>query len=462
MVTPSILVVDDEPYSQFGICQILKDEGFNPISAKNGKEALEKLKIDSINIVITDERMPDLSGMELLAEVKKIDRHIPVILITAYGSVSMAVDALKQGAFYFFEKPIFNNLEQFFTILRQALKTQEMEKEIDHLREEVSEKYSFPNIIGIHPKMLEIFEIIGKVSKGDKTILIEGESGTGKGLIAKTIHYNSLRKDKPLIVVNCGALTESLLTSELFGVTKGSFTGAVMDKIGRFQMADGGTLVLDEIGEFPFHLQKTLLKVIEEKDFLRIGDNKYTKVDVRIISTTNRNLKEEVEKGNFREDLYYRLGIIPITIPQLRERASDIPLLVKHYLKKYQEGEVPIRIEPEVLQNLQTYPWPGNVRELNNAVQQMMIFCSGNTITMDDLPPYLFLKEGSLQKEKGGKIQLMKMVGDLEKKWILTKLKESDWNQEKAAKILGITRKMLRNRMVKYRLKPLENKLLRP
>ena len=461
MVSPSILVVDDEPYSQFGICQILKDEGFNPIPAKNGREALEKVKTGSINIIITDERMPDLSGMELLAEIKKIDRQIPVILITAYGSVSMAVKALKQGAFYFFEKPIFNNLEQFITILRQALKTQQMEKEIDHLRKVVSEKYSFPNIIGNHPKMLEIFEIIGKVSRGDKTILIEGESGTGKGLIAKTIHYNSFRKEKPLIVVNCGALTESLLISELFGHTKGSFTGAVMDKIGRFHMADGGTLVLDEIGEFPFHLQKTLLKVIEEKDFLRIGDNKYTTVDVRIISTTNRNLKEEVEKGNFREDLYYRLGIIPITIPPLRERASDIPLLVKHYLKNSQEGES-IRIEPEVLQNLQTYSWPGNVRELNNAVQQMMIFCSRNTITMDDLPPSLFLSEGSLQKEKRGKIQLMKMVGELERKCILTKLKESDWNQEKAAKSLGITRKMLRNRIVKYRLNPSENKSVRP
>jgi len=461
MVAPSILVVDDEPYSQFGICQILKDEGFNPISAKNGKEALEKLKTDSINVIITDERMPDLSGMELLAEVKKIDRQIPVILITAYGSVSMAVEALKQGAFYFFEKPIFNNLEQFITIIRQALKTQEMEKEIDHLRKEVSEKYSFPNIIGNHPKMHEIFEIIGKVSKGDKTILIQGESGTGKDLIAKTIHYNSLRKEKPLIVVNCGTLTESLLISELFGHTRGSFTGAVVDKIGRFQMADQGTLVLDEIGEFPLHLQKSLLKVIEEKDFLRIGDNKYTKVDVRIISTTNRNLKEEVEKGNFREDLYYRLGIIPITIPPLRERASDISLLVKHCLKKYQEGDIPIRIEPEVLEHLQTYSWPGNVRELNNVVQQMMIFCSGNTITIDDLPPSLFLKEGKTQKEKGGRIQLMRMVEELEKKWILGKLKESDWNQEKAAKILGITRKMLRNRMVKYKLKPLKNKMVR-
>ena len=462
MVAPSILVVDDEPYSQFGICQILTDEGFNTISAKNGKEALEKLKTNLINIIITDERMPDLSGMELLSEVKKIDRQIPVIFITAYGSVSMAVEALKRGAFYFFEKPIFNNLEQFFTIIRQALKTQEMEKEIDHLRKEVSEKYSFPNIIGNHPKMLEIFDIIGKVSKGDTTILIQGESGTGKGLIAKTIHYNSLRKEKPLIVVNCGTLTESLLISELFGHTKGSFTGAVVDKIGRFQMADQGTLVLDEIGEFPFHLQKSLLEVIEDKDFLRIGDNKYTKVDVRIISTTNRNLKEEVEKGNFREDLYYRLGIIPIRILPLRERSSDIPLLVKHYLKKYQEGDIPIRIEPEVLEHLQTYSWPGNVRELNNVVQQMMIFCGGNTITINDLPPTLFLKEGSFKKGKGEKIKLMRMVEDLERKWILSKLKESDWNQEKAAKILGITRKMLRNRMIKYKLKALQNKLGRP
>jgi two-component system NtrC family response regulator len=462
MVAPSILVVDDEPHSLFGTCQILTDEGFNAIPAKGGKEALERLKTDLINIVITDEKMPDLSGMELLSEVRKIDRQIPVILITAYGSVSMAVEALKQGAFYFFEKPIFNNLERFFTILRQALKTQELEKEIDHLRREVSEKYSFPNIIGNHPKMLEIFEIIGKVSKSDKTILIQGESGTGKGLIAKTIHYNSLRKDKPLIVVSCGALTESLLISELFGHTKGSFTGAVMDKIGRFQMADGGTLVLDEIGEFPYHLQKTLLKVIEEKDFLRIGDNKYTKVDVRIISTTNRNLKEEVKKGNFREDLYYRLGIIPITIPPLRDRASDIPVLVKHYLKKYQEEDVPIRIEPEVLEQLQTYSWPGNVRELNNVVQQMMIFCSRNTITVDDLPPSLVLKEGNLEKEKGGKVQLMKMVEDLEKKWILSKLKECNWNQEEAARILGVTRKMLTNRIAKYKLKLLKNKLVQP
>lgn len=450
MTKPSILVVDDEPNSLFGICQILTDEGFKVIPAESGKQALEKLKTDLINVVVTDERMPGLSGMELLSEIKKMDQQIPVILITAYGSVSMAVEALRQGAFYFFEKPIFNNLERFFTIIRQALRTQEMEREIDHLRKEVSEKYSFPNIIGNHPKMLEIFEIVGRVAKTDKTVLIQGESGTGKDLIAKTIHYNSLRGGRPLVTVNCGALTDTLLTTELFGHTKGAFTGAVKDSIGRFQMAEGGTLVLDEIGEVPLHLQKTLLRIIEEKEFERVGDSRPIKVDVRILSTTNRNLREEVNKGNFREDLYYRLSIVPITIPPLKERSSDIPVLIHHFLKKFQEGNVPIRIEPEVLEKLETYSWPGNVRELANVIQQMMVFCRGNAITMNDIPPHLFLREGDVRERKRGNIQLIKLVSDLEKKWILSKLKEAEWNQEKAAKLLGITRKMLTNRIMKY------------
>jgi len=396
--------------------------------------------------------MPNLSGMELLSEVKKLEPNIPVILMTAYGSVSMAVEALKQGAFYFFEKPIFNNLEQFLAIVRQALKAQEMERELDYLRKEVGEKYSFPNIIGNHPKMVEIFEIIGRVARTDKTILIQGESGTGKDLIAKIIHYNSQRKNRPLVTVHCGALTDTLLTSELFGHAKGAFTGAIKDKIGRFQMADGGTLVLDEIGEVPLHLQKTLLRVIEDKEFERVGESRPLRVDVRIISATNRNLKEEVKKGNFREDLYYRVSIVPLTIPPLRERVSDIPLLVNHFVKQFQ-GKGTIRIGPEVVEHLKTCHWSGNVRELANVVQQMMVLCRGDTITMNDLPPYLLLGEESLREVKGGKVPLMKMISDLERKWILDKLKESGWNQEKAAKLLGITRKMLINRMKKYNVK---------
>jgi two-component system NtrC family response regulator len=459
---PSILVVDDEPNSLFGICQVLTDEGFHAIPAKNGREALERLKTDSVNLIITDEKMPDLSGTELLFEVKKTYQHIPVILITAYGSVSMAVEALKKGAFYFFEKPIFDKLERFLIIIRQALRTQEMEKEIDYLRKEVTEKYSFPNIIGDHPKMQEIFEIINKVAATDATVLIQGESGTGKDLIAKTIHYNSLRKEKPLITVNCGALTESLLTSELFGHRKGAFTGAVKDTIGRFQAADGGTLVLDEISEIPINLQKTFLRVIEEKEFEKVGDSRSTKVDVRIISTTNRNLHEEVIKGNFRKDLYYRLSIVPITIPSLRERTSDIPLLVNYFIKKFQEGKGLIRIEPEVIEQLKNISWSGNVRELANIIQQMVVFCRRNTITVDDLPPHLFLEKGGIQRRESGNVQLMKMVSDLEKKWIVSKLKETDWNQEKASMLLGITRKMLTNRINKYHIKPQKNRLSNP
>lgn len=454
----SILVVDDEPNSLFGISEVLTDEGFNVFPVGNGKEALELLHLNHINVVITDEKMPDLNGMELLAKVKKNHPNIPVILITAYGSVSMAVESLKQGAFYFFEKPIFNNLERFITIIRQAIKTQELEKEIDSLRREVTEKYSFPNIIGNHPKMVEIFETIGKVSKTEATILIQGESGTGKDLFAKAIHYNSSRREKPLVTVNCGALTESLLTTELFGHKKGAFTGAIKDTIGRFQAAHEGTLILDEISEIPVNLQKTLLRVIEEKEFERVGDSKSTKVDVRIISSTNRNLKEEVARGNFREDLYYRLGIVPITLPPLRERLSDLPLLVNYFIKKFQENNVPIRIEPEVIDRLKTFSWPGNVRELANVIQQMAVFCRNNTIRVNDLPSHLLVNTENVTAPRKGKVQLMQVIENLEKKTILAKLKETGWNQEKTAQLLNITRKMLSNRIEKYNLKPLKKK----
>lgn len=456
MPQTSILVVDDEPNSLFGICEVLTDEGFNVIPASNGREALESFHTHPVNVIITDEKMPDMSGMDLLAEVKRTHPNIPVIFITAYGSVSMAVESLKLGAFYFFEKPIFNNIERFIAIILQAIKTQEMEQEINSLRKEVTEKYSFPNIIGNHPKMFEVFETIGKVSKTDATILIQGESGTGKDLIAKTIHYNSARREKPLVTVNCGALTESLLTTELFGHKRGAFTGAVHDTIGRFQAAHGGTLVLDEISEIPVNLQKTLLRVIEDKEFERVGDSRSTKVDVRIISTTNRNLKEELVKGTFREDLYYRLGIVPITLPPLRERLSDLPLLINHFLKKFQEGRAPIGIEPEVIEHLKTFSWPGNVRELANTIQQMVVFCKRNNITIADLPSHLLLNVDDFQMGKKGKILLMKIIENLEKKTILAKLKETNWNQEKTSEMLGITRKMLSNRILKYQLKSLK------
>jgi two-component system NtrC family response regulator len=308
--------------------------------------------------------------------------------------------------------------------------------------------------------MQEIFEVIGRVAKTDKTVLIQGESGTGKDLIAKTIHYNSWRREKPFVIVPCGALTDTLVTSELFGHTKGAFTGAVRETIGRFQAADGGTVVLDEIGEVPPNLQKTLLRVIEEKEFERVGDSRPIRVDIRILATTNRNLKEEIKKGNFREDLYYRLSIVSLTIPPLRDRTSDIPLLVNHFLRKFKEDGHPGRIEPAVLEYLEKYPWHGNVRELCSIVQQMILFCDGHTLTVDDLPPHLRVNSQGFEVETRGKIQLPVMVSALEAKWILEKLAESNWNQEKAAKLLGITRKMLTNRIKKYKLEKLKNKFV--
>jgi two-component system NtrC family response regulator len=450
MINPSVLVVDDDSNALFTISQLLRDEGYTILTASYGKEALEIFKKNFIKLVISDIKMPDLNGLDLLTELKSINPDIPVILLTGYGSISLAVEALRQGAYYFFEKPILNNRPKFLAIIGQALKTQQLEKEVFDLRKEVVEKYSFPNIIGRDPKMLSIFELIGKISQTDKTVLIQGESGTGKDLIAKTVHYNSPRRNKPLVTVNCGAMTETLLSSELFGHTRGAFTGAVKDTIGRFQAAEGGTLILEEIGEVPLQTQKVYLRVLEEKKLEPVGSNRTRKVDVRIVVTTNRNLREEVIKGTFRKDLYYRLSILSLTIPPLRERISDLPLLVDYFLKKFQEGKRPCTIDPVVIEYLKTLSWPGNIRELANVIQHMITFCNRNQITINDLPPSLFPLEKEVEEVTKGEIDLVKIVSDLEKKWIIKKLEESDWNKEKARKLLGITRRMLIDRMGKY------------
>jgi two-component system, NtrC family, response regulator len=450
----TVLVVDDDRNALFGISQLLTDEGYEVLSGSNGREALEVLKNNSIDVVVTDEKMPELTGMELLSQVQQGESKPPVILLTAYGSVSLAVEALKKGAFYFLEKPILNNLDQFLAIVRQAVKAQAMTRELASLRREVKEKYSFPNIIGGHPLMQELFEVIGRVAQSDKSVLIAGESGTGKDLIARTIHFNSLRRSNPLVSVNCGALTDSLFTSELFGHSKGAFTGAIKDTIGRFQAAEQGTLILEEIGEIPYNLQKTLLRVLEEREFEQVGSSRPIRMDARIIATTNRNLREEVAKGNFREDLYYRISVVPVVIPPLRERISDIPLLINFFLNKFQEGGEPIQIAPAALQRLSQYDWPGNVRELANVVQHLMVFCRGNQIALADLPPYLSAPRGNDPRPStGGKVNLVRLVSEMERKWIILKLKESNWNREKAAQQLGLTRKMIMNRMVKHKIK---------
>jgi two-component system NtrC family response regulator len=449
----SVLVVDDEPNSLFALSRILEDEGFRVITAENGKSALGKLKKEMVNVIVTDERMPYLGGMDLLKEVKRRYESIPVVLLTAFGSVDMAVEALKEGAFYFFEKPVANNLERFITIINQAVRTQSLEAQIYHLRKEVSEKYSFSNIVGKSPKMLEIFEIIDRVAPTEKTVLIQGESGTGKELIAKAIHSRSLRSSRSMVTVACGVLTDNLLTSELFGHSRGAFTGAVKDQLGRVELAQGGTLFLDEIGEIPLDFQKRLLRILQEKEFQRVGSSQTIRANVRIITATNKDLYEEVRNKRFRQDLYYRLSVVPINIPPLRERKEDIPLLIKHFLDKYHEGKKRVRILPDVVEKMKRYPWPGNVRELENVVQQMILFCQNEAITTKDLPPQISSPDSSEDLAEWGKMSLVDIVSDIEKGCILRKLHQTNWHLHNTAKELGITRKMLGIRMAKYGIK---------
>ncbi len=453
MAKKTILVVDDEPNSLFVTSQLLKDQSYQVITAENGNSALEKLKSEKINLVITDERMPGISGMEVLRETKKYDSRMPVIILTGYGTIPLTINALKEGAFYFFEKPISQNLDQFYTVINQALKTQQLEIEVRELRREIQEKFSLENIVGKSKKLLEVFDTIDRVAATDKTVLIQGESGTGKELIAKAIHNKSSRKDKRLVTVNCAALTDTLVTSELFGHSKGAFTGATESSSGRFELAHGGTLFLDEIGETSPLLQKTLLRVLQEKEFERVGSGKTIKVDVRIICSTNRDLKEEMEEGHFRKDLYYRLSVVPISLPPLRERKSDIPLLINHSLKKYEEKGEPINIFPEVIEHLQGYTWPGNVRELENIVQQMMVFCKNQTITLADLPPHILIKDIKARDVGKENVALPKVIEEMEKDYIIEALKKTNWHRENAARLLGITRKMLGDRINKYDLK---------
>lgn len=305
--------------------------------------------------------------------------------------------------------------------------------------------------------MFEVFETIKRVAPTDKIILIQGESGSGKELIAKAIHNNSMRKDRKMVSVNCAALTDTLLTSELFGHNKGAFTGAMESNVGRFELAHGGTLFLDEIGETSPLLQKTLLRVLQEKEFERVGSGKTIKVDVRVICSTNRDLKQEVEKGNFRDDLYYRLSVVPITIPPLRERKTDIPLLINHCMKKHEDSSRPCTILQEAIEHLEKYSWPGNVRELENVIQQMMVFCKNNTITIADIPPHILISDSKIKEMTEGDRTLPLVIEEMEKEYIMEALKKTNWHRENAARLLGITRKMLGDRIAKYNLKELNN-----
>jgi two-component system NtrC family response regulator len=397
-------------------------------------------------------KMPGRNGMELLEEAKEKDPELPVIIMTAYGTIEMAVEAMKKRAYDYITKP-FRNEELKLTI-KKALELYRLKKENRLLSEALSDRYRYGNIIGKSKPMLKIYDMIGKVAQSRASVMITGPSGTGKELVAKAIHYNSPRKNRPCISINCGALTETLLESELFGHERGAFTGAVAMKKGRFELADGGTLFLDEVGAMPPSLQVKLLRVLQEMEFERVGGTKTIKVDVRILTASNRKLKEDVDGGIFREDLFYRLNVVQIEVPPLKDRIEDIPFLVAHFIEKFQPSKKrKIELAPEVWKALYGYSWPGNIRELENTIERALVLSSDETLSLGDLPDYLVeKKEEKIDFDKivPLSLSLAEALEQIEEKLIVRALTCSNNVQSKAAKMLGISRHLMHYKLKKY------------
>ena len=452
----NILIVDDEKNYPRIIGEILQEEGYTSVTASSGMEALDILNNELIDLVLTDVKMPGMSGIQLLEKIKEINPDIPVIIMTAHGSVEKAVGAMHKGAYTFILKPFEN--QTLMAHIAKAISVYRIVQENSILRDAISSRYSFDHIIGKSKPMQEIYEIIKKVAPSNASALIEGESGTGKELVAKSIHYNSLRKNKPLVVVNCSAFVETLLESELFGHEKGAFTGAGAMKKGRFEISDKGTLFLDEIGELPIPLQVKLLRVLQEKMIERVGGTRSIPVDFRLIAATNKNLEDEVKKGHFREDLYYRLNVVKIVIPPLRERSEDIPLLINHFINKYTNGEHSAgnvsEIDPEAVKILCDYQWQGNVRELENTIERAVILGNGNLITPSDLPLQIRQTMSSLLDLDGipEDVGLVETLAAVEKRMIQRAMKLSGNVQTKAAQLLGIGKSGLNQKLKKFNI----------
>jgi two-component system NtrC family response regulator len=448
----TILIVDDEKNYLVVLEALLSPEGYEIMTSDKAQEALRLIQESDIDLLLTDMKMPGMTGMELLEEVKKIKPEVPVIMMTAYGTIEMAVEAMKKHAYDYITKP-FQNEELKLTISK-ALENCHLVKENRRLSQALSERYRYGHIIGKSKPMLEIYDLIDKVAHSRASILIIGPSGTGKEMIAKAIHYESPRKNRPFISVNCGALTETLLESELFGHEKGAFTGAIALRKGRFELADGGTLFLDEIGEMSPSLQVKVLRVLQEMEFERVGGTKTLKVDVRVLSASNRNLKEEVARGGFREDLYYRLNVMQIQVPPLNERMEDLKLLVEHFLEKYRQDEnkIGIHLDQEAWKALYNYSWPGNVRELENVIERAVVLNTGGIIRLADLPSEISQVEEELNVE--GFIPphapLQQTLDLIEEKMILRAMNASNQVQAQAAEMLGISRHVMHYKMKKY------------
>ena len=453
MSRPHILVVEDDE-SLRRVTQVqLEQAGYEVATAANGDEALAMLARAPQDLVITDLRMPGLGGMQLLRRIKAEHPEVIVIVVTAFGTIESAVEAMKLGAYDYLTKPV--HADALRLIVGRALEHHRLRQEVQALRLSLDRKYGFENILGRSPALQETLQAAARVAPTDATVLIRGETGTGKELLAKAIHFNSARRGGPFVTINCGAIPRELLESELFGHVRGAFTGAVAHKKGRVELADGGTLFLDEIGELPLPLQAKLLRLLQEKEIEKLGAPQPLHVDVRIIAATHRNLEAMVEDGTFREDLYYRLAVIPLELPPLRERVEDIPELVTHFFEraKHKYGRTRLALPQELLPNFTTYRWPGNIRELDNVIERLVLLSRGDEVTWQDLPESLRRERPPLDA-----IQLELppegiSLEAVERELIRRALEKFDGNQTKAARYLDISRKTLIYRMEKYGLK---------
>jgi len=450
-----ILIVDDDQTMRRSLVNWFESESHHVYSAASGEEAIKKIKDSSYDIIITELKMPDIDGLEVLRYTKRLDSDTEVIIITAYGTVETAVNAMKEGAYDYIVKPF--SPEEIDHIVKKIIEHQSLIRENIILREQLYERHRFENIIGKSNKMQDIYALIENIAQSNITVLIQGESGTGKEMIARAIHNASLRRDDPFITVSCGAIPETILESELFGHEKGAFTGAIARKEGRFEMADKGTLFMDEIAEMSLKSQVDLLRVLQEKEFRRVGGIEVIKVDVRIIAATNKDLDKEVERGRFREDLYYRLHVVPINLPPLRERHEDIPLLVRHFLEKYntQYNRKIKEVSPSTFNILLQYDWPGNVRQLEHVIEHTILMTKGEIIQARNLPEKLQKKskiktdDALLEREN---FNFKENVEKFKKQSIIKALQSAQGVKKEAARILGISPRNLSYFIRKYEM----------
>ena len=444
----SVLIVEDEKNQRTLLKRILTKEGYGVEEAVDGSEAVRKFNLGDFDIVLLDQRLPDTTGIEILRKIRNINPTIPVIIITAFANVRDAVSAMKQGAFHYLTKPIAP--EELLLVMKKAVETLILKRENEELRRSLKDRYRYESIIYASGRMEEVMALAFGASKSDANVLITGESGTGKELVAGAIHSTSERKEKNFVIAHLAALPETLIEAELFGHEKGAFTGASTRRIGRFEFASGGTIFLDEIGELSRAVQVRLLRVIQEKKVVRLGSNEEIPVDPRLICATNKNIEEEVESQNFREDLYYRLNVIRIHVPPLRDRKEDIPLLVDHFIRQYSEREERSvqGITGGALRSLLRYNFPGNIRELENMVERAIVFARSDYITREDLPIPVHQRMGRAPHGK-----LKAAVEKVEKGMILDALGRNSWNQVRAATELGVSERVLRYKMRRYKLR---------